>query len=346
MKYILLLCGFAAFCNTATSPASSSPQPTALVETAALETADEIQQLINALTDADPAKRAEAACALGRKGHKATAAVPHLIRLMNDGAEVPASLCYGKNGWWSRQYPGRVHMVMVGRLAASALTNIADGAPEPVEAALMAAMKTGPDLTRAHAAWAMGAMDHDESIPDLGQIIRNDEYAYAREQATWALGAIGNKAGIELLNMAIDDPHASVREQAAWALGAIGSHDGVDGLVQALEDDNPDVREQAAWALGAVGSSKGVPALMKVMTDEDAEVREQAAWALGAIGSHDGVDGLVQALEDDNPDVREQAAWALGAIGDARAEPALMKAIKDPVTDVRKQALWALGAIH
>jgi len=52
---------------------------------------------------------------------------------------------------------------------------------------------------------------------------------------------------------ALTDTSAGVREQAAWALGAIGDSRALPGLLVALKDDNVSVRRQAAWAIGAIG---------------------------------------------------------------------------------------------
>jgi len=52
---------------------------------------------------------------------------------------------------------------------------------------------------------------------------------------------------------ALRDAHPEVREQAAWALGAIGDSRALDGLMSALKDSNAGVRRQAAWALGVIG---------------------------------------------------------------------------------------------
>jgi HEAT repeat protein len=53
---------------------------------------------------------------------------------------------------------------------------------------------------------------------------------------------------------ALTDASADVREQAAWALGAIGDPKATSGLAKALKDADARVRRQAAWALGAIGS--------------------------------------------------------------------------------------------
>jgi HEAT repeat protein len=49
------------------------------------------------------------------------------------------------------------------------------------------------------------------------------------------------------------DDSPDVREQAAWALGAIGDSRAVPGLLVALKDNSVSVRRQAAWAIGAIG---------------------------------------------------------------------------------------------
>jgi HEAT repeat protein len=48
------------------------------------------------------------------------------------------------------------------------------------------------------------------------------------------------------------DTDERVREQAAWALGAIGDARALAGLTAALKDSASGVRRQAAWALGAI----------------------------------------------------------------------------------------------
>ena len=47
--------------------------------------------------------------------------------------------------------------------------------------------------------------------------------------------------------------NSGVREQAAWALGAIGDDRALSALLVALKDDSAGVRRQAAWAIGVIG---------------------------------------------------------------------------------------------
>ena len=43
-----------------------------------------------------------------------------------------------------------------------------------------------------------------------------------------------------------------VRQQAAWALGAVGDAQALQPLLAALKDADAGVRRQVAWAIGVV----------------------------------------------------------------------------------------------
>ena len=66
--------------------------------------------------------------------------------------------------------------------------------------------------------------------------------------ARWLPG----RAAVDALVATLKDIDADVREQAAWALGAIGDARALAGLTSALKDSASSVRRQAAWALGAI----------------------------------------------------------------------------------------------
>ena len=58
---------------------------------------------------------------------------------------------------------------------------------------------------------------------------------------------------MDALVKALSDQSQGVRQQAAWALGAIGDSRALPGLLPALKDTDAGVRKQAAWAIGAIG---------------------------------------------------------------------------------------------
>jgi HEAT repeat protein len=226
------------------------------------------------LASADPAVRTRAACDLRELGSGAAPMLSRLTAMLDDGSPVDATVCGDRT-------------------------------------------------------WRHGGA-HDATSPG--------------EQAASALVAIGAPA-YDPLAKALGSPGWIARENAAWALGALGNRNAVPLLARTLHDAEAPVRRRGAWALGALDGSEAVTALVEALKDTDAGVREQVAWALGAIGDRRGVDGLMAALGDAAAGVRKQAAWALGAIGDGRAVTALTKCLKDPDAGVRKQAAWALGAI-
>jgi HEAT repeat protein len=228
------------------------------------------------LKSSDPVARAHAACELRDLGSAASGSIPALVTPLDDGSPVDASVC-GERTWrWKNQEA----TTTPGEQAASALVAIGSDAYEPLARAAHAQTW----IARENAVWALGALGDRKAIPVVGAALRDKEAAVRRRSA-WALGALDASEAVTALVGALSDEDAGVRRQAAWALGAIGDRAAVDGLMKTLGDSAPEVREQAAWALGAIGDSKATPGLAKALKDTDARVRRQAAWALGAIGS-------------------------------------------------------------
>ena len=58
--------------------------------------------------------------------------------------------------------------------------------------------------------------------------------------------------GVSGAKIALRDQERGVREQAAWALGAIGDARALQDLLAALKDSEAGVRRQAAWAIGVI----------------------------------------------------------------------------------------------
>lgn len=231
------------------------------------------------LGSADPAARTRAACELREFGSQAAPMIPRLTALLDDGSPVDAAVC-GQRTWGNGRFRGMQESTTPGEQAASALVAIGTPAYEPLTKALTGASW----ISRANAAWALGAMRNRQAVLLLSRTLSDTESA-VRARGAWALGALDAKEAVPALVEALKDSDAGVREQVAWALGAIGDRRAVDGLIGALSDSAAGVRKQAAWALGALGDSRAVTALTRSLKDPDAGVRKQSAWALGAIGS-------------------------------------------------------------
>jgi HEAT repeat protein len=229
------------------------------------------------LKSADPIARTHAACDLRELGSAAAGSIPALVSLLDDASPVDSSIC-GERTW---RWKGHDATTTPGEQAASALVAIGTPAYEPLTRAAQAQTW----IARENAIWALGALGERKAVPVVRAALRDNEAA-VRRRGAWALGALDASEAVAALVGALSDEDPGVRRQAAWALGAIGDHAAVDGLLKALTDSAPEVREQAAWALGAIGDSKATSGLTKALKDTDARVRRQAAWALGTIGGN------------------------------------------------------------
>lgn len=115
-----------------------------------------------------------------------------------------------------------------------------------------------------------------------------------------------------------------VRAQAARALGAMGDKASVVPLLLALRDEDVVLRTEALFALGELREERAVPSMTPFLRVPDARVREATARALGVLGSARALAGLVQALDDPAPLVVESAANALALLGQANAVAPLL----------------------
>jgi WD40 repeat protein len=110
-----------------------------------------------------------------------------------------------------------------------------------------------------------------------------------------AVRALGERAPLEALFAALDDPHVSVRANAVLALSALGEQAPIERIAEKLlHDDEWQVRESAALALGKLGFHAPETPLLAALSDSDELVRHAAR----------------QALEDTHPDLLNLKAQA------------------------------------
>ena len=315
---------------------------TALGLTQPGDVADQIRKL----ADPDPVERARAACEIGwlankRRDKSTEAAIPALINLLADGAEIDPICCgedKDRHDWQCLGNKGE--KTSPGRQAAMALGSIGAASVDP----LKAVAGSRDWRIRSNVAFAFGLIPDDRVITLLLTAIVDSDWR-VREQAAWSLGLRGDERAVKPLCAALLDDEWRVREQAAWALGLKGDDRSVEPLCSALMDKEPKVQAQAAWALGLKGDERAVGPLVQALHSSNENLRSQAAWALGLKGDESATEPLAAALKDSSSEVRSQAAWALGLKGDHRAAEALTRAMKDHDAKVRKQATWALGMI-
>jgi Uri superfamily endonuclease len=180
----------------------------------------------------------------------------------------------------------------------------------------------------------------------LQKLIEGDEET--REEAAYALSAIGEKAVPHLLEL-LDNDDADVRCWTTWALANTGSSEAAAPLVNALEDADCDVRTCAAMALGELRAAEAAPSLIAQLASWNGLLTRCAADALEKIGE-EAVPALTEALEHPKSQVRMWATRALGRIGSkATVEPLCQVYLYDEnylAQHYAEQALREMGLLE
>lgn len=329
------------------------------------------------LADTDIEIRRYAIMALRRKGTLAYAALPRLIRAMEDPEDE------------------------IRREVAPTLGKIQSNQAVPV---LIKALDDSNDIVRRNAVKALGYIGRNASsaIPALFKKISDtDEYFLMNVvESLQILGvesihienALESRRQIqetsEALLLLLKSSSLESRIYASWAFGHLKklTEQAVSGLIEALQDEHKWVRRNTAWSLGNFGATtkSAIPALIQRLHDENIDTVRNVARALGNIGDPSAevttvlwdmtyeldkhfcfwraialgklnryslriLSTLQDALlDEDYYYVRKNAAEALGALGKVaiRAVPTIKRALNDLSEEVRQQANVALNQIY
>ena len=330
--------------------------------------AGQIKELIDTLKVKDPLIRSSAIRALGEIGPKARAAMPLLIKGLEEQELFVTNATIEALG----------QMGTAAKAAVPHLAKIVNG-EEPINAG--------------NALMTLGALGRDakDDVPAIARALRHPN-KNVRANAISALGQIGPLAKpavpelVKTLAKALTDNDREVRDHITRTLGTIGPEAkvAVPTLIKILEDPDEEARLDAAEALVEIGSGTKAAAkalkeiarqgngfltvhaglcLWRIEKDGDLAkdfmrclknphhfVREEAVRALRDLGpqAKSAVPALIEVLQHDpNADVRLTAGGTLGAIGPGAkaAIPSLTKALKDPDPHISRTAAWALGRI-
>jgi cyclophilin family peptidyl-prolyl cis-trans isomerase/HEAT repeat protein len=185
------------------------------------------------------------------------------------------------------------------------------------------------------------------------------------------------QAGVDALSTLVTDPDRNVRMTAAFALGEIGDAAGVEPLLRFAADTDAGVAAEAVEALSKMAGkvtlaqyqrfttndqpegvrSRAIRFLFRFDTDEasaiaaaaidaqSSQIRQDAAYALFRRAYAPARDRVTLLISDPDTVTRMYAAGALGRIGDKSSVAPLIKALTDPHPWVRTNALTALSRI-
>jgi HEAT repeat protein len=249
-----------------------------------------VDLLVGACRDRDGAVKAAAAEALGKiRDPKAVSA---LIKLFRDSSKT------------------------VRETAGTALVAIGEPSVDP----LIESLKDKDFVVRCHAARALGGMTTDYQIG-----------------RSW----VQHPRVVEALVSMLKDPDRAVREDATIALGMIGDPSAIDALIEAMKDGA--VKRHAIMSLGMIGDARALPPVLNALkgkgirqdgtptpgciVSEESFIKEAAVTALGHFRDPRVIPDLIMLLKD--MVLRERAAASLELIGDAAVEP-LVAFLHDP----------------
>jgi HEAT repeat protein len=162
-----------------------------------------------------------------------------------------------------------------------------------------------------------------------------------REYAIAALGTLKVQEAVAPIATVLGDIGLGRRYVAAWALGEIGDPAGIPPLLRALDDDDREVRKYASRALIRLNKAAVLP-LLDYLGGASTRGEGGAVRALGDIGDRRALEALLARTSGPN---RGDVFFALGKLRDPRAEAALIAGLGDGEWRVRMNAAMALGPL-
>lgn len=193
-----------------------------------------------------------------------------------------------------------------------------------------------------------------KTVEPLIQMLRNkDEYVRAAAANGLEIDherCPETKNALDSLIECLGDEHVMVKIAAIKALGAIGERKGIEPLLDVINKEEQDsrVRSFVLESLKRFGDEKRVlDKIIEHLGDQNWSVRMTAAESLGFIGDRSAVDSLIPSLNDEEDQVRINTIWALGKIMDERALQPLLNILDgDAKGEERKLAEKAVKRIE
>ncbi|GAB6029251.1 hypothetical protein CHUAL_005018 [Chamberlinius hualienensis] len=237
---------------------------------------------------------------------------------------------------------------------------------------IAAAFNDSSALLKHELAFCLGQMQDEHAIPILIKVLEDpNQEPMVRHEAGEALGAIGSKDVLKVLEKYKDDPVIEVAETCQLAIRRINwlhnekSDDEhlyspymsvdptpssnlkeVDDLQRVLLSEEQSLydRYKAMFALRNIGTKEAAIALAKGLRYGSALFRHEVAYVLGQLQNEATVPYLIEALEDlqESEMVRHECAEALGSIANDDCQSVLQRFAQDYKRVVKESCVVAL----
>ncbi len=343
----------------------SLPQLEAVAESASTSfvggrSLQEWRELMNALDHGDPTRaayvpglieivqsldvpwftRRQAALTLGRWGEPAAAAVPVLIKLLDD----PEARSEEGPTFWALK-----GLSLFGPVAG-------DAVPTVVKIVLDAMHPVSHRLAGMECLSQIGNANPAGLAPliQIAQTPEGDQVALVlRRGAIEALSLFrgGAPAAVPALIRTLDDSDTNLRREAAAALGRQGTNAEIaqPALFERLVSDaDPGVRDAAGVALAQTGPS-AIPAFVSLLNQDDPDLQIRSATVLGKFGRVAGSAAPMLKEHWDSPDAAVRLAaldayWRVAGVGEEVAVRTA-EALTSNDRNIRRQAYLLLVAL-
>lgn len=235
------------------------------------------------------------------------------------------------------------------------------------------------ELLKHEVAYCLGQTHNINAAPMLREVLINkNQQCMVRHEAAEALGALGDKDSLQLLETMQKDPSERIEiqqtcelavERIKWEASSLSkdellqkslyesidpapplptdpSNDKVDKLQRILNDAAEPLfqRYRAMFRLRDIGTDEACKALASGFNDESALFKHEIAYIFGQMCNPVIVPELVEVVrrQHEEPMVRHEAAEALGSIATNETLPVLKELLQDPDKVVRESAVVAL----
>ena len=307
----------------------------ALIISSMLVNANEVDDLIKDLESGDKAKRREAARSLSLLGDKAKAAVPALIKGLDDDEEQVffwAATALAKIGpdaqaataelinrlqRSKRRYKDQIHVRIV-----HALTQIGPPAiPELTEA-----LSSDDDFVRYGSAVVLGNLGSDSQVAASQLfVLLADEADNVRTAASSALGKIGPQAYTQIIQ-GLSSEKTIVRGAAANAVIWLPANSSPAIKLAALLTEEPSAKVKAMGlkSLSQIGfpADQLLPLLQSALDSDLPQLKQAALSGILSLSpnSKTAIPHLIERLNSIDSNKRDQAISLLGRLGTDAAD--------------------------
>lgn len=209
--------------------------------------------------------------------------------------------------------------------------------------------KDSSELLKHEVAYVLGQTNNLYAAPYLREVLKdNNQQCMVRHEAAEALGALGDRESLPLLNdYLVNDPLIEIRQTCELAIERINWENS--------ESKNSEVLEKSLYTSidpappMATDKESKVDKLQSILNDQDVSLfeRYRAMFRLRDLGTDEACLALASGFEDESALFKHEIAYVFGQLCNPVTVPALIKVLKDEreAGMVRHEAAEALGSI-